>query len=97
MVMYNPPHPGEFIDSVYLEPNGVTVRGLAHNLDVTASTVSRLVNGSSRVTPEMALRLSRALGRSAESWLQMQEAHDLWQARERSDLSGVTPLDVSTA
>lgn len=92
MTMYNPPHPGEFISEIYLEPNGLSGRELAENLGVAASTVSRILKGSGRVTPEMALRLSKSLGRSPESWLAMQNAHDLWQARKQVDLRGIEKL-----
>ncbi len=54
MTMLNPPHPGEFITGIYLEPNGISGRELAAKLDVAASTLSRVLNGSSRITPEMA-------------------------------------------
>lgn len=93
MSMHNPPHPGEFIMSVYLEPNGISGRELAGKLDVAASTLSRILKGSSRVTPEMALRLSKALGRSPESWLAMQDAYDLWIARQHVDLQRVAKLN----
>ena len=56
MAMYNPPHPGEFITDIYLEPNGISGRELAAKLDVAASTLSRILKGTSRITPEMALR-----------------------------------------
>jgi addiction module HigA family antidote len=95
--MYDPPHPGEFISEVYLGPFGVSGRELAKRLDVSASTLSRVLNGASRVTPEMALRLSKALGRSAESWLAMQDAHDLWTARHTVDLASVHPLELASA
>lgn len=95
--MHNPPHPGEFIIEVYLEPFHVSGRDLATKLDVSPSTLSRVLNGSSRVTPEMALRLSKALGRSAQSWLAMQDAHDLWVAERSLDLSRVTPLDLAAS
>jgi addiction module HigA family antidote len=78
MTMHNPPHPGEFITAVYLEPYGVSGRELAYRLDVAPSTLSRILKGQSRVTPDMALRLSKALGRTPESWLAMQDGHDLW-------------------
>ena len=94
MTLYNPPHPGEFITATYLEPNGVSGRELASKLDV-ASTLSRLLKGSSRVTPEMALRLSKALGRSPESWLAMQDAYDLWVARQHLDLNRVGKLKLA--
>jgi len=92
MAMHNPPHPGEFITAVYLEPNGISGRELAGKLDVAASTLSRLLNGDSRLTPEMALRLSKALGRSPESWLAMQYAYDLWKAKRHVDLQRVRKI-----
>lgn len=95
--MHNPPHPGEFISQVYLEPLGVSGRKLAQQLDVSASTLSRVLNGSNRVSPEMALRLSKALGRTPESWLAMQGAHDLWQARKQVDLRRVHQLTLASA
>lgn len=97
MPMHNPPHPGEFIRDVYLEPYGVSLRKLAERLDVVPSTLARLIRGQSAISPEMALRLSVALGRSPESWLAMQHNYDLWQARQRVDLRKVKKLDVDAA
>lgn len=97
MTMHNPPHPGEFITGIYLEPNGISGRELASKLDVAASTLSRVLNGSSRVTPEMALRLSKTLGRSPESWLSMQDKHDLWVARRSINLNRVAKLELRAA
>lgn len=95
MAMHNPPHPGEFITNIYLEPNGISGRELANKLDVAASTLSRILKGTSRVTPEMALRLSKAIGRSPESWLAMQDAHDLWLVRQHVDLQRVGKLKLA--
>ena len=97
MAMYNPPHPGEFITEVYLEPNGISGRELADKLDVAASTLSRILKGTSRVTPEMALHLSKAVSRSPESWLAMQDAHDLWVARQHVDLRRVGKIRLAAA
>lgn len=97
MAMHNPPHPGEFITDIYLEPNGISGRELAEKLDVAASTLSRILKGSSRITPEMALRLSKAIGRSPESWLAMQDTHDLWLARQHVNLQRVGKLKLATA
>ena len=97
MTMHNPPHPGEFITGVYLDPNGISGRELADKLDVAASTLSRILKGTSRITPEMALRLSKTLGRSPESWLALQDAHDLWVARQRVDLHRVGKLKLAAA
>lgn len=97
MAMHYPPHPGHFITEIYLLPNGVSGRELADKLNVAPSTLSRILKGSSRVTPEMALRLSKALGRSPESWLAMQDAHDLWVARKQVDLRRVGKLKLMVA
>ncbi len=97
MAMHNPPHPGEFILEVYLEPHGITGRELASKLGVSASTLNRVHTGKSGVSPEMALRLSKCLGRSPESWLAMQHGHDLWEARRRVKLSDVEQLKVGAA
>jgi addiction module HigA family antidote len=95
MAMHNPPHPGEFITDVYLEPNGISGRELAAKLDVAASTLSRILKGTSRISPEMALRLAKAIGRSPESWLAMQDNHDLWIARQQVNLQRVSRLRVA--
>ena len=97
MAMYNPPHPGEFITGIYLEPNGISGRELAAKLDVAASTLSRILKGTSRITPEMALRLSKAIGRSPESWLAMQDNRDLWVARQHVNLQRVGKLKLAAA
>ncbi len=93
--MYNPPHPGEFIREVYLEPFNLSLRMVAARLQVSTSTLSRLVNGQSNISSEMALRLSKTLGRSPESWLLMQNNYDLWQAQKRVDLERVERLILS--
>lgn len=97
MTMFNPPHPGEFIREVYLEPFGITGRQLASKLDVAPSTLNRILNGSSGISSEMALRLSIALGRSPESWLTMQDNYDLWVARQSINLEGVEKIDFKVA
>lgn len=97
MRMHNPPHPGEFIAGIYLEPNNISARQLARLLNVSPSTLNRVLRGTSSVSPEMALRLSKAIGRSPESWLAMQAAHDLWAARKQVDLKGVRVLKLATA
>jgi addiction module HigA family antidote len=90
-------HPGEFINEVYLTPYGVSGRELAEKLDVAASTLTRLLKGASGVSPEMALRLSKALGSSPETWLQMQQNYDLWHARKNLNLRRVTKLKLNAA
>lgn len=97
MAMHNLPHPGAFIQEVYLTPNGMSGRELALQLGVSPSTLNRVLNGVSGVSPEMALRLSKALGRSPESWLTMQQNYDLWQARQSVDLTAVHRVEFKTA
>ena len=97
MAMHNPPHPGEFITAVYLEPNNLSGRELAMTLGVSASTLNRILTGTSAVSPEMALRLSKALGRSPESWLAMQCNHDLWQAKRHLKLGKVGKVRLTAA
>jgi len=97
MTMHNPPHPGEFIRATYIEPFEISVRSLAESLDVSPSTLARVVSTRSGVSPEMALRLSKALGRSPESWLAMQHNFDLWQARRSADLSDVQKIQFEAA
>jgi addiction module HigA family antidote len=97
MTMYNPPHPGEFINEVYLGPNDITGRELAAALGVSASTLNRVLNGLSGVSPAMALRLSKALGRSAESWMAMQANYDLWHARRSVKLGKVGKIKFPAA
>jgi addiction module HigA family antidote len=97
MTMHNPPHPGEFIRETYLEPFDVSVRWLAESLGISPSTLARIVSMRSAVSPEMALRLSKALGRSPESWLAMQHNYDLWRAKKSADLSGVRRIEFKAA
>lgn len=94
MAMYNPPHPGEFIKDVYLKPLGISPRSVALRLKVSPSTFSRIIKTQSAISPEMALRLSKCLGRSPESWLRMQASYDLWQAKQNFDGSSIEPLAI---
>ena len=97
MTMHNPPHPGEFIRETYIEPFGISIRSLAENLDVSPSTLARIINRRSAISPEMALRLSKAIGRSPESWLAMQHSYDLWIAQKSADLSDVRKVKFEAA
>ncbi len=84
---HNPLHPGTFIKRVYLEPFKVGSNELARKLQVSTGLVSRLLNGKTDVSPAMALKLSVVLGRSAESWLLMQDNYNLWKARKEVNLN----------
>lgn len=81
--MVNPPHPGEVLQDTVLAEGRITVSEFAKKLGVSRVALSRVVNARAAVSADMALRLAAALGGSAESWLQMQAAYDLWQAAKR--------------
>jgi len=83
---HNPMHPGEFIKRVYLIPFNIASNELARNLQVSSGLISRLINGKTDISPAMALKLSKVLGRSPESWLLMQDNYDLWLARQKIDI-----------
>lgn len=83
MRMHNPPHPGEILRSLCLEPLKLSVTAAARALGVNRKTLSSILNGRSRINPEMAVRLSIAFGSSAESWLNQQTQYDLWHAERR--------------
>ena len=80
--MKNPPHPGEIVRYDCIEALGLSVSSAAAALGVTRQALSNLVNGSSGISPEMAIRLEKAFGGTAEQWLRMQMAYDLAQARK---------------
>jgi addiction module HigA family antidote len=83
MVMHNPPHPGEVLKKLCLEPLGLSVTEAAKALGVSRKTLSSILNGRSGISPEMAVRLSIAFDTTAESWLNQQLQYDLWQAERR--------------
>ena len=98
MQQHNPPHPGALILRTYIEPFvEITGNKVADRLGVARSTFNRLLNGVSDISPEMALRLSRVLGGSAESWLSLQASYNLWRARLTFDAESLEPIDFSRA
>ncbi|MEE8584362.1 MAG: HigA family addiction module antitoxin [Acidobacteriota bacterium] len=78
MKMHNPPHPGEILKELCLEPLGLSVTRAAQALGVSRKTLSAILNARAGISPEMALRLSKAFGTSPESWLKQQMHYDLW-------------------
>ncbi len=84
MPMKNPPHPGEVIRELCLEPLGLTVTRAAEALRVSRQSLSNVLNGHTGISPEMAVRLEKAFGSTAETWLKMQLAYDLSLAREKA-------------
>ncbi|WP_103019402.1 HigA family addiction module antitoxin [Salinibacter altiplanensis] len=85
MPMKSPPHPGEIVRKDCIEPLELTVTEAAEGLGVSRKHLSELVNGRAGISPNMAIRLSKAFGGSPESWLTQQMQYDLRQAEEEED------------
>jgi addiction module HigA family antidote len=96
MRMKNPPHPGQHVLRDCLEPLGLTITRGADILGVTRLTLSNLVNGKNGISPEMAIRLSKAFGGRPEVWLGMQSDYDLAQAIKKAGRIKVKPVSLST-
>jgi antitoxin HigA-1 len=92
--MHNPPHPGEILSGLWLNPMGLSVTKAAIALGVSRKTLSKIVNGKSGISPEMAFRLSIAFGGNPESWMGHQVAYDLWQIEQRKQKLNIKPLLV---
>ena len=92
--LFEPVHPGDFIREMYMEPFDISAVDLADRLHVSPSTLSRVINGKTDLSVEMALRLSKVLGRSPESWIAMQAQHSLAKSRKsiEKELEGLAPL-----
>jgi len=84
MLMYDPPHPGEQVLEDCIKPLNLTVTKAAQILGVSRQTLNDLVNGHRGISPEMAIRLDMAFGGGADTWLKMQTAYDLWQAKQKA-------------
>jgi addiction module HigA family antidote len=98
MTMHNPAHPGEILKQLVIEPLGLSVTEVASRLGVSRTSLSKVLNGRSGVTPEMAVRLEMTFGRpNAAHWLRLQNAYDLWQTRRRSADIHVSPIEVNAA
>lgn len=95
MKMHNPPHPGEVIRELCLEPLGLTVTQAARALDVSRKTLSAILNGRAGISPEMAVRLSLAFGTSAESWMNQQIQYDLWHVERHRKKLHVAKLSAA--
>ena len=91
-IMNNPMHPGEFIFLAYMEPLNISATELAERLDVSPSSLSRIINKKMDVSCDMAVKLSKVLGRSAESWINIQMAYSLSEAKKKIDESRLQPI-----
>ena len=95
MKMHNPPHPGEVIKELCLEPRSMNVIEFAEVLGVSQQDLSAILNGKASITPEIAIRLEKAFGTSPESWLNQQIQYDLWQTEKTIGNIEVKPLSVA--
>jgi antitoxin HigA-1 len=95
MAMFNPPHPGEIIREDCLKPLSLTVTAAAAWLGVSRQSLSEVLNGHNGVSAEMAIRLEKAGWSNAETWLGVQTAYDLWQAKQRADSIHVKPYPAT--
>ena len=92
MEMHNPPHPGQFIYNVYLAPYSLTVEELAEKLGVDAERIAAVISGRAGIDAPLAIRLEAVLRGSARSWMGMQSSYDIWNARQGTDLSGLSQM-----
>ncbi|EWH08615.1 Plasmid maintenance system antidote protein [Catenovulum agarivorans DS-2] len=98
MSMHNPAHPGEILKELVIEPMGVTITDVAKHLDVSRKTLSKVLNAKGSITPEMAVRLELVFGKpSADHWLRLQNAFDLWQMRQAQSTLHVSPYNLQLA
>lgn len=93
MAMKNPPHPGEVLRELCIDPLGLTVTAAAKGLGVSRKALSELLNGHSGISPEMAVRLSKAFGGSVESWLRQQMQYDLARVQKQADSINVSRFE----
>ena len=92
-MMHNPPHPGKIVKRSLINSTTLSITQAAKMLSVGRVTLSKLINGRSSISPEMAVRLSIALNTSSEMWLNMQSTYDLWQAEQKRKKLGVKRLN----
>lgn len=91
MIMHNPPHPGEILRD-YTDATTLSVTQIAEKLHVSRKVLSQILNGHAGISAEMAWKLSAAFGTSPELWINLQKQYDLWQAKERVDVSNIEHL-----
>lgn len=98
MNMHNPAHPGEILKELVIEPMALTITDVAEHLNISRKTLSKVLNARGAITPEMAMRLELAFKKpSADHWLRLQNAYDLWQVREQQEQLDVQPYKFNYA
>lgn len=98
MTMFNPAHPGEILKELIIDALGLTITDAANHLNISRKTLSKVLNAHGAITPEMAVRLELVFGKpSADHWLRLQNAYDLWQMRQHQDELNVSPYNFQMA
>jgi|TARA_R110000764_G_scaffold153893_1_gene241815 addiction module HigA family antidote len=98
MNMHNPAHPGEILKELIIDALDLTITDAANHLNISRKTLSKVLNGKGAVTPEMALRLELVFAKpSADHWLRLQNAYDLWQTRQTQASLQVLPYKLAIA
>jgi addiction module HigA family antidote len=98
MNMHNPAHPGEILKELVIEPLELTITDVSEHLNVSRKTLSKVLNGRGSITPEMALRLELVFRKpSADHWLRLQNAYDLWVSRKNKSTLHVQPYNINYA
>jgi len=95
-MMHNPPHVGEILRELYLEPLGISVTDAAKHLGITRQSLSRLINEQSGISAEMAIRLAKAFNTSADYWMNLETQHELWEASKKAKKIKVVPFEDAT-
>lgn len=96
MNMHNPTHPGEILKELVIEPMKLTITDVSEHLKISRKTLSKVLNARGSITPEMAMRLELAFKKSsADHWLRLQNAYDLWQVREQQEQLDVQPYQFN--
>ena len=98
MTMFNPAHPGEILKELIIDALGLTITDAANHLNISRKILSKVLNARGAITPEMAVRLELVFGKpSADHWLRLQNAYDLWQMRQHQDELNVSPYNFQMA
>jgi len=93
-MMHNPPHPGETLKELYISPSNISITVAAKALNMTRTSLSEIVNGKRGISPKTSIKLAKAFGGSAESWLQMQAKYDLWHEQQLYKADDVLAISV---
>lgn len=92
--IYDPPHPGEVLKELYIKPLNITINQLSKMIGVERKSISRILNGHTRISAEMALKLGKVLNTSPDLWLNMQHSYDIWHTKKhiQNEIDKIIPI-----